>query len=120
MTLRSLHLRIVLAAALCMPLAGLANDAMRVDGKTLREAVRQKQLVSLLSIMEWIEKRYYGTIVEVELEHEDEYDTLVYEVDLVTPAGAKLEFEFDAHTGKLLELEGHDPEAARKPNSPRP
>lgn len=69
--------------------------------------------MSLESILDWLEHRYFGRAIEVELEADDDPPT--YEVEWLTPRNDVLEFEFDARTGELLEIEGRGIEEARRP-----
>ena len=82
------------------------------DHSGLREALARKEIVSFETILEWIEQRYVGEIVEVELENEDH--EMHYEVDLLSPHGDLIEFDFDARTGKVLNIEGQNIERARR------
>lgn len=79
----------------------------------LRQALQRNELVSFTSILDWIEARYLGKVVEVELE--DEYGQLKYEVDLLSPDGDMLEFRFNARDGSLIGINGPNIERARRP-----
>ncbi|HEY1078422.1 MAG TPA: PepSY domain-containing protein [Fontimonas sp.] len=87
--------------------------AERSEHGSLREALERNELVPFISIVDWIETHYVGKIVEVELEDED--DQINYEIDLLTPTGDMLEFEFDGRTGALLSVKGQNIERARRP-----
>jgi uncharacterized membrane protein YkoI len=103
--------RMTRIAAVCLLLAAIpvaADD----DRAALREAVRSGQLVPLTQLIDWVQTRYFGEIIEVELERDDGF--WVYEIELLAPTGAKIEFEFDARTGDLLEVEGRNLEGARR------
>lgn len=95
-------------------LMGVVTPALpdNADGKYLREAVERNEIVPLKSILDWIEQNYRGQVVEVEFEKDD--GELEYEVDLLTPEGSKIEFEFDARTGELRSAPGKDVERARR------
>jgi len=111
--------RAVLGAALLASIAMLApaeptprdDDAARA-----RTAVQQRRFVPLASILDWIEARYHGHAIEIELELEDGGDgePPTYEVEWLAPSGQVVEFEFDATSGELLEVEGRDLDAVRK------
>jgi uncharacterized membrane protein YkoI len=90
------------------PLPGTADD----DAARARDAVREGRFVSLSSILTWIESRYEGRAVEVELEEEGGIP--LYEVEWLTPQGRMVELEFDARTGKLVEVEGRGLEEAKR------
>jgi uncharacterized membrane protein YkoI len=86
------------------------------DVESVREAVRKGRFVAVEALIEWIEKRYYGRAlsVELELELEGDGEPPAYEIEWLTPANHVLEFEFDALTGELLEIEGRGLEEARR------
>jgi uncharacterized membrane protein YkoI len=101
------------AVALAMSLGASAEHAD--DAERAREGVRSGRYVKLASILEQIESRYVGHAIEVELETADVDQVPTYEIDWLTPQGHVVEFEFDARTGKLLEVEGTGLEEARRP-----
>ena len=105
----------LLASAFVAPLAALApaDPAERDDAARARAGVQERRLVPLASILDWIEARYLGHAIEVELEEEDG-DPPTYEVEWLTPDGQVVEFEFDARSGALLEAEGRGLEGARR------
>ena len=108
-------LRIAAAAALALSLATAASHtrAEDDDAARARAAVRAKEFVSLASILDWMEARYRGQAIEIELEDEPG-ETPVYEVEWLTPDGHVVELEFDARDGKLLEWEGRGLDEARR------
>ncbi|MES0874697.1 PepSY domain-containing protein [Sinimarinibacterium thermocellulolyticum] len=97
------------AGALLLPLAAGGDG----DHDRLRSALARDELVSMRSIFDWITQRYDGRIVEVELEDDD--GLLVYEVDLLTAEGQKIEFEFDARDGALIAVKGRAIPTPRAP-----
>jgi uncharacterized membrane protein YkoI len=101
---------LILAAALLLP-AGRAGA--EEDSDRARASRAAGLTVPLESLVEWVEQRYHGRLLEAELEEED--GALVYELEWLTPQSTVLEFEFDAHSGRLLEAEGPGLDAARKP-----
>lgn len=82
--------------------------------RDLHQEVKAGHLVGLTEIMDWLEARYRGQILEVELEQDDGGDKIEYEVEMIGPQGQVVEFEFDATTGELLSVEGVNIEAMRK------
>lgn len=105
---------LMLLAVLFMAVLLTASAAAPAEPgrKSLREAVGRNEIVSLKSIMDWIEEHYEGQVVEVELENEN--GVFGYEVDLLTPSGSKIEFQFDARSGELLSISGRDIEQAKR------
>lgn len=91
-----------------LPLASADDD----DWRDLHQEVKEGHLVGIGEIMDWLEARYEGQILEVELEQED--DRIEYEVEMIGPRGQVVEFEFDATNGELLSVEGVNIEAMRK------
>lgn len=99
----------VLAFALAVPVSG--DSQPKPPKRTpLANLVRMEQVVA------WVEDRYEGRLLEVELEMESygDEDIPTYEVEWLTPAGNVIEFEFDARNGALLEIEGRGAEEARR------
>lgn len=94
-----------------------AESERAEDAALAREAVRNGNFVAVESLLDWIEARYHGRAIEVELEEEDEGDgePPTYEIEWLTPQQHVVEFEFDARNGELLEVEGRGLEAARRP-----
>jgi len=97
--------------------AGRAGNAERAEDAVLaREAVGAGTFVAVDSLLDWIEARYHGRAIEVELEEEeDDGEPPTYEIEWLTPQQHVVEFEFDARNGELLEVEGRGLEAARRP-----
>jgi uncharacterized membrane protein YkoI len=104
----------VALVALCLLLAPAALGE-EGDAERAREGVREGRYVSLTSIFEWIESRYLGHALEVELEAEEPGEPPTYEIEWLTPQNHVIEFEFDARTGELLEIEGRGADEARRP-----
>lgn len=100
---------LMLAVALLTPSAAAPVEQ---GSKSLREAVERNEIVSLKSIMDWIEEHYEGQVIEVELDNEAGF--FGYEVDLLSPTGSKIEFQFNARTGELLSISGRDIEKAKR------
>lgn len=110
----SMRLPTVLLTLPCLLLPSWAvADSSEPAPSDLRQALQRNELVSFTSILDWIEARYVGKVVEVELE--DEYGRLKYEVDLLTPDGDMLEFQFNARDGGLIGINGPNIERARRP-----
>ncbi|MGM0914993.1 MAG: PepSY domain-containing protein [Pseudomonadota bacterium] len=78
----------------------------------LHEAVREERIVPLPSLLDWLEARFEGQVLEVELERDD--GRLAYEVEMLGPDGQVVEFEFDAESGELVGMEGVKIDAMRR------
>ena len=74
------------------------------DWRSLHDDVRAGRLVSLGSVLDWLEQHYVGNVIEVELDRDD--GKVYYEIEMVGPHGQVVEFEFDAATGELVGIEG--------------
>ena len=104
-----------LAVAACLLGAPAAGGDRGEDAERAREGVEAGRFVSLTSILEWLERHYYGHALEVELEPAEDDEPATYEIEWLTPQNHVIEFEFDAHTGRLLETEGRGLAEARRP-----
>lgn len=100
---------LLLAALLGLPLAVPADD----DWRQLHDEVRQGRLVSLPSVLDWLQARYVGQVLEVELERDD--GATRYDIEMIGPQGQLVEFEFDAASGELLDVDGVNVEAMKRP-----
>ncbi|MEB2346836.1 MAG: PepSY domain-containing protein [Deltaproteobacteria bacterium] len=101
------------AAWLAALLAAAAPGARAGDAERARAGVQAGRYVPLASILDWLDARYHGRAIEVELE-DDEDEPPTYEVEWLTPQGRVVEFEFDARSGELLEREGRGLEDAAR------
>src|SRR3546814_17580905 len=85
-------------AASALPLS--ADD----DHDRAREAVRSGRVLSLEAVLVAMRAEFAGQVLDVELEEED--GAMVYEIELLTPDGRKIELEYEAGTGRLLSVAG--------------
>jgi hypothetical protein len=72
--------------------------------KALREAVSAGEVVPLTRLLDWLDRHYYGQIIDVDLELRD--GRLIYGIELLGPQGQLVRFFFDARRGELLQIEG--------------
>lgn len=88
-----------------VPADTTANDAvsMSQQQQQARDSVRKGHFVPLEQVLEDALRRYPGKLVEVELEDDDEY-----EVEILGADGVVMELEYDAVSGKLLNIEVED------------
>ncbi|RUR31044.1 hypothetical protein ELY33_08655 [Vreelandella andesensis] len=92
----------VAVAVLAIALAGSAIGDQ--PWEALHSEVRRGEVVSLESILDWLEANYIGEVLEVEIEREDGH--VEYEIKLLGAQNQVVEFEFDGHTGQLMKIEG--------------
>lgn len=98
------------AAALGLAFAGATaafagepwEPAGHSDAERAREYVRRGEYVPLEQIVADALARHPGRVVEAELDDDE------YEVELLTDEGVQVELEYDARTGRLLEVEYDD------------
>jgi len=79
----------------------------------LHGAVERGEIVPLSQLFSYLQDRYHGNIIEIELEEDD--GRLEYEIEMIGPDGQVAEFTFDAKLGILLEIEGYNIKAMEKP-----
>ncbi|WP_189444613.1 PepSY domain-containing protein [Salinicola rhizosphaerae] len=113
MTMRN-SLFVLLIAPLLLSGTVLPAAADGPAWRDLHKEVEEGHLVGLTEIMDWLEARYEGQILEVELEQDNDDGRIEYEVEMIGPQGQVVEFEFDAESGKLLSIEGVNIDAMKK------
>jgi uncharacterized membrane protein YkoI len=93
-------------------LAARAGGDSGDDAARAREAVRAGRFVPVGTLLDRLEREYLGRVIEVEIDDDDDPPT--YEIEWLTPQNRVIEFEFDAVSGELLEIEGRGLEEARR------
>lgn len=93
-----LALTAILSIALLLPV--LADD----DAERAREGVEAGEFVALEDIIRSARLRFPGRVVEVELDDDDNE----YEIEILMDDGTKVELEYDARTGELLDVDKDD------------
>lgn len=83
------------------------------EWRSLHREVQEGRVVALPTVLDWLEHRYVGQVLEVELEHEDEAPR--YGIEMIGPQGQVVEFEFDAANGELIGIEGVNIEGMTRP-----
>ena len=91
----------LLALALLLP-AAPAPGAAADDVRRAREAVQAGRHVGLEAILDDALRRFPGRVLDAELDDDE------YEVEVLTADGRKIELEYDARTGRLLEVDVDD------------
>ncbi|MCU7845826.1 MAG: PepSY domain-containing protein [Candidatus Thiodiazotropha sp. (ex Monitilora ramsayi)] len=85
----------------------LIGSALADDGYLhARRLVEEGRIQPLTAILEQAQRIQSGSVLEVELEEED--DLLIYEIELLDESGRVWELKFDAATGELVERELED------------
>ena len=69
------------------------------DHERVRAAVERGEMVPLSQVLADARRRYPGKVIEVELEGDE------YEIEILGDDGVIRELEYDARTGRLLEVE---------------
>ncbi|MBZ9540140.1 peptidase [Modicisalibacter tunisiensis] len=95
-----------------MALVSLSTAAAEDDWHSLHDAVRDGRLVALPGVLDWLQQRYAGQVLEVELEHEA--SSIRYDIEMIGPDGQLVEFIFDAATGELVDSRGQDIDAMKR------
>ena len=105
--IRRRRLAAVLVCAL-LAAASLAQAGADDDEENAAEAALARgDARPLHELLQRVGSKFAGSVLKVELEHEDEGDApWVYEVKLLTPEGNALELAYDAATLELIGLEG--------------
>lgn len=91
-------------AALVLALAGIPAapaGAGEADHEQARQALAAGEVLPLRQILDRVEKRHPGQILEVELEREQ--GRWIYEIKLLRPEGAMSKLKLDARNGDLLQ-----------------
>lgn len=96
----------VAQAALAPAPAARAGDDVR-DQEIARKALLEGRIRPLAEITEMVKPKLPGSILGVELEVEDG-GRIVYEFDVVDPAGRLMEVEVDAASGNIVAIEDDD------------
>ncbi len=91
---------------LWLPFAAFASEQ-----ESVRRAVESGRLKPLSEIIAQVQARYPGRILEVELDYGRDRRR-VYEIELLSPQGNKLEVQIDAATGQFLEPESPSAQTA--------
>ncbi|VDS09883.1 Peptidase propeptide and YPEB domain protein [Paracoccus haematequi] len=94
---------LALALSLTIPAAAGGQQNPLPDFEAAQTAVERGEILPLAQILRQLDSEHPGTVVEVELEHED--GIRVYEVELITPDGLLIEVDIDAATGEILKIE---------------
>lgn len=99
----------VLAVALfCMAPASADDD----DWRQLHREVQAGRIKPLSEILDLLSQDWVGEVLEVEIEKDD--GQWIYEIELLGPRGQVVEFEIDARSGDIVEMEGRNLNGMRR------
>jgi len=106
--MKSVLLRIFAAALLLVVstlgvLSVARSDDERSEHDAVREAVMRGEVLPLPQVLDIVEQRLPGEVIEVELEHE--HGRLVYEIKVLTESGRVRKIEVDARNGDVRSIE---------------
>ena len=101
-----LRLALLLALVALPASADRSGNGRGGDHDRARAAVSAGEILPLAALLPALEARFRARMIEVELDRDD--GRLVYEVEMITPAGRILEIEVDAASGAILEAEEDD------------
>jgi len=99
-------LTLALLALLVLPLSIKVAMADDDEWRKLHRAVQAGEIKPLGEIMDSLQQDWIGDVIDVDIEKDD--GKVLYEIELLGPEGQVVEFEIDAQTGEVLEIEGRD------------
>ncbi|WP_228276686.1 PepSY domain-containing protein [Marinobacter sp. JSM 1782161] len=82
------------------------------EWRRLHREVEAGRVQPLQSVLDHLEERYRGQVVEVEFERDD--GESIYEIEMLGPDGQIVEFEVDAATGEVIGIEGRGIESMER------
>jgi uncharacterized membrane protein YkoI len=100
MLTRAVFLAWLLAHLAGTTVADEATEGHEADHDQARRALEAGEIVPLGQILQQVQARYDGTVIEIELAREDA--SWLYEVELLTADGRLLALWFDAGSALLL------------------
>ena len=95
---------LMLALVLMLMLMLMGSATGDQHWEALHSEVRRGDVVPLETILDWLDAHYIGDVLEVEIDRDD--GLVEYEIKLLGPQGQVVEFEFDGHSGQLMQIEG--------------
>ena len=107
---------LLLSLLLILPLPALAGHEDD-DHERARAALEAGEVVPLQEILDTVNARFTGQLIEVELEQK--HGRWIYEIKLLTKPGSVVKLTYDGRTRELLSAKGRGLEQAeRKPGAP--
>ncbi len=108
-----LGMSVVIGSCLMLPVVGHADDR---DQERALKALRAGEVLPLRTMLDEVESRFMGDILEVELDEDKDKGRRIwtYEIKLISPDGNVIKLKIDAKTKEILEIKGRGAEKARK------
>lgn len=102
--------RLVPTTAIALAIAAaLALPATARDAQETHQLVEQQDFMPLTDLLNIIQRSHPGTVLEAELEEEDDATSgWVYEVEVLTSPDQISEIEIDAVNGQIVEVGKED------------
>ena len=108
-----LGMSVVIGSCLMLPVVGYAGDR---DQERALKALRAGEVLPLRTMLDEVESRFSGDILEVELDDDEEDGRRIwtYKIKLISPDGNVIKLRLDAKTKEILQIKGRGAEKARK------
>ena len=99
-------LLLTLFAVGVLPFAQVACADDDDEWRRLHHEVQAGRIKPLSEILDSLARDWRGDVIDVDIEKDD--GEIVYEIELLGPEGQVVEFEINARTGEVLEIEGRN------------
>lgn len=99
-------LLLTLVAVGALPFAQVACADDDDEWRRLHHEVKAGRIKPLSEILDSLARDWRGDVIDVDIEKDD--GEILYEIELLGPEGQVVEFEINARTGEVLEIEGRN------------